>query len=492
MTAPVAADKGGWLALASRRVALPGGLSDHRFAQHVTQELMDRRGEEVDRILAIGGPRGSARRVDAWKELFASTGNDEVLEFFAYRPRDVIEVFAEDLGDKRRWSTLVEIYEALYALTADNGSSTARAGGLPHVARLGAVHLARTRWRLLSLPFTGFGHPSDKDLRRVDDDVGRLVALARQARDDLLIVLATIDDYPQLAGRIGDVESDARDIVAVPVTRARLGLDRPGEAAQAEDRVDAPGREAARFAVIRLLLPRFAWWTVAAAVRRSACRAALRFSAAALAAVLVTVVFALLASILAWSWAYTAAASAAGGAYLLVAAATIADARAAWPWLLRQPASAAVGLLALAAFGPSWWYTGGVSGHALPALLAAIGLAVAALAYLYIQAAQHGLHGKRLAGRPALVGLFGLVHGLLVSLIGLRFLLPVFAAAPAGGPSLSCWYAVHSCHGQALAVPLLVALAAAWSFAAGVFLQIVWDDQPVTAPLTHVRWRRGG
>ncbi|MGH3403009.1 MAG: hypothetical protein ACRDRJ_10990 [Streptosporangiaceae bacterium] len=489
MTSPVAVENGGWLAIVGRRVALPDGLSDHGFARHVTQELMGQRGEQVDKILAASG---SASRVDAWVRLFASAESAEVFEFFAFRPLDVIEVFAEKLEVKRRWSTLVEIYEACYALAADDGSGTALAGGLPHAARLAAAHLARTRWRLLSVPFTGSGRPSDKDLRRVNDDTGRLVALARQARDDMLAVLATIDDHPQLAGRIGDVEADARDIVAVPVTQTRLGLDQLGKKSGAEDRDDPPGREAARFAVTRLLLPRFAWGTVTATVRRSACRAALRFSAAALAAVLVTAVLALLASILSWSWAYTAAASTAGGVYLLVAFATIADARVAWPWLLRQPASAAVGLLALAAFGPTWWYTGGASGHTVPAVLAAIGLAVAAVAYLYIEAAQHGLRGRRLYGRPVLVGLFGLIHGLLVSLIGLRFLLPVFAAAPAGGPSLSCWYAVRSCHGQALATPLLIALAAAWSFAAGVFLQIVWDDQPVTAPLTHVRWRRGG
>ena len=28
--------------------------------------------------------------------------------------------------------------------------------------------------------------------------------------------------------------------------------------------------------------------------------------------------------------------------------------------------------------------------------------------------------------------------------------------------------------------------------AAGVFSQILWDDRPITAPLAHLRWRRGG
>lgn len=178
--------------------------------------------------------------------------------------------------------------------------------------------------------------------------------------------------------------------------------------------------------------------------------------------------------------------------YLLVVAAMAADSRAAWPWLLRQPASAAVGLLALAAFGPGWWFTGGVPGGTARAIGVIIGLVGAAFVYLYIEAIGHGVRGRRLARRPPLIGLFGFIHGLLVSLVGLRFLLPVFAAGPARGPALSCWYAAGSCHGMALPVPALLALAAAWSLAAGVFLQIIWDDQPVTAPLAHVTWRRGG
>ena len=112
--------------------------------------------------------------------------------------------------------------------------------------------------------------------------------------------------------------------------------------------------------------------------------------------------------------------------------------------------------------------------------------------HLYGEAVGHGVGGRRLARRPPVVSLIGLIHGLLVSLIGLRFLLPIFAASPQNGPALSCWYAAGSCHGMALPVPALLGLATAWSLAAGVFLQIIWDDEPVTAPLAHVSWHRGG
>ena len=423
--------------------------------------------------------------------MFRRADDAELWEFFTYRPLDVIEIFAERLDGKRRWSTLVEIYEAWYTLAA-GGPGTMFTGSLPYAVRVGAAHLARTRWALLSLPFTAPNRPSDPDLRRVNDDTGRLVALAQQARADWLSALGTIDDYPLLAGRIGDIEADARDVATVSVTPVQLALDPVPGTAAAEDRADPPGREAARFAVIRLLLPRFAWGSASRIVLRSVSGVSLGFNVAALTAALTSILLFGLASIPSWSWAYTGAAISAAAVYLLITAAATIDPRGAWPWLLRQPASAAVGLLALAAFGSDWWYTGGANADAVRAAIAAAGLAGAALAYLYVEAAQHGVRGRRLAWRPSLVGLVGLIHSLLISLIGLRFLLPVFAATPSNGPALSCWYAIHSCHGQALPAPLLIALATAWSFAAGVFLQIIWDDQPVTAPLTHVSWRGGG
>ena len=489
MTSPAPAVTASWPAAAGQRVALPYGARDTQFAQHVTRRLLDQRNKDVYEIV---GTSGSASRIKKWTDLFRRANDAELFEFFTYRPLDVVEVFAERLDGKRRWSTLVEIYEAWYTLAAGGRDGTALTGGVPFAVQVGAAHLARTRWALLSLPFTPAGRPSDRDLQRVDDDTGRLVALVQQARGDWLVVLGEIDDYPQLAGRIGDVEAEARDIATVPVTRKHLGLDPLDGVSAAEDHADLPGREATRFAVIRLLLPRFAWGSVTRAVLRSLNPASLGFSTAALAAALTAVLFFGLASIPRWSWAYTVAAIAAAAVYLFITAATTADARAAWPWLLRQPASAAVGLLALAAFGPDWWYTHGANGATVQAVIAAGGLTCAGMAYLYVEAVQHGIRGIRLLWRPPLVGFLGLIHGLLVSLIGLRFLLPVFAASPTAGPPLSCWYAIHSCSGQALPAPLLMALAAAWSFAAGVFLQIVWDDQPVTAPLTHVSWRRGG
>jgi hypothetical protein len=343
------------------------------------------------------------------------------------------------------------------------------------------------------MPFRdALARPGDHDLRRVDDDAGRLVALAQQARDDWLAVLAFIDDQPQLAGRIGDVEIDAAEVATVRVTRTHLRLEPASEIPRDEDRADRPGQETSRFAVTRLLLPRFAWWAATITFLRSAGRLPALLSIAALALAVAAVTLFVLGSTLPWNWAYTVAAVSAGTTYLLVTLATCINSGAAWPWLLRQPAGAGVGLLALASFSSNWWYTGSTHSLLTPAIYAATGLTVVAFAYLYIEAAGHGLRGLKLARRPLGVGLLGYAQSLLVTLIGLRFILPAFAAEPDHGPALSCWYTIHACQGKTLPAPLLVILTAAWSFAAGVLLQIVWDDQPVTAPLSHVSWHRGG
>jgi MFS family permease len=491
MTTPPQASTGGWLAAAGHRAKLPHGDSDISFAQRVTRNLVDARSAQVLEIL---DEIPSTARVSAWAALLGDAGAADLFEFFAYRPADMISVLAPELPELRRWSTLVEICEACYALAAHRSGDPAGAGGLPYAGRISAAHLARTRWVLLSVPFTIGPQPDRLDLLRLNDDTGRLTALAQQARDDWLAVLAAIDDYPQLAGRLGDAEADIMSLATIRVASAVLqgaGC-AADQTAAAGDRGDPPGREAAQFAVTRLLLPRFAWSKARRVYLRSAGQLSRWLSTAALAAALAALALAALGSIPGWSWAYTAAAVSAAVTYLLVTVTTAADARAAWPWLLRQPASAAVGLLALAAFGSDWWHPAVAGGHTGAALVAAAGLVGAGLAYLYIEAAGHGVRGRRLAWRPPVIGLFGLIHSLLISLIGLRFLLPVFASTPAGGPALSCWYAIHSCHGTALPVPVLLALATAWSFAAGVFLQIVWDDQPVTAPLAHVSWHRGG
>lgn len=484
----MAADPGpghrSWLADAAQRAELKGMPADGKSAQRV-MDLFSQWNAGAHEIVAGTSSQG---RVDAWLELFRHSEDPLLFRFFAFRPREAIREFGPSLPERRRWSTLTEIYEATYTLASRNLGDSGR--GMAYSWRLGAAHLARTRWVLLTQPFR-FDKPGKLDLLRVNDEPGRLVTLAQQSREDWLAVLAVIDDYPQLAARLGDLETDAASLATDRITIPALGLD-DGTSQRAAVRDDPVGREAARFAVTRLLLPRFAWVVPLRAYLCWAGKISLGFSAAACLAVVAVVVQFLIGFLIPWPPGYTSGAITAAAAYGLIAAAMAAEPGAAWPWLLRQPASAAVGLLALAAFGTTWWYTKGTPGGTGRAVVVMIGLAAAALLYLYVEASGHGVRGWRLLRRPAWVTVLGVMHGWLISLIGLRFLLPLFASSPPGGPALSCWYTTGGCSGKALPVPLLLGLAAVWSLAAGVFLQIIWDDQPVTATLAHVSWHRGG
>ncbi|MGV2386263.1 MAG UNVERIFIED_CONTAM: hypothetical protein LOD86_13500, partial [Thermobifida fusca] len=53
------------------------------------------------------------------------------------------------------------------------------------------------------------------------------------------------------------------------------------------------------------------------------------------------------------------------------------------------------------------------------------------------------------------------------------------------GAELAQGWAAHSRAGV-----ITLVQATAWCLAAGVFSQILWDDRPITAPLTHTRWRK--
>ncbi len=474
-----------WMHDAQARAALPHGARDESYALLMRRTLLDSPNEKVSKILKA---QSSRVRVSGWTDFLQAADGPELLRFFAYRPEDAIGKFSLSLPETQRWSSLAEIYEACYRLCEQGAHDQSAAGGIAYAARLSAAQLARTRWVLLSQPFASEARPESSDLQQVNEEPGRLVALAQQARDDWLAVLAVIDDYPQLAARIGDLEADAAALAAIKITEKQLGLDKPDDA----DLADAVGREAASFAVTRLLLPRFAWAVATRSYVRQAAAWSRFFSAAACLAVVAVLVQLLISVLLPWPSGYTSAAFTALAIYPLIGLAAAAEPSATWPWLLRQPAGAAVGLLALASFGSTWWFAGSSPGQTARAVGVTGGLVAAALLYLYIEAIGHGVRGCRLLRRPPGVTLVGLMHGLLISLIGLRFLLPFFTSIPTGGAALTCWYAAAPCRSLVLPAPVLLGLAAAWSLAAGVFLQIIWDNEPVTAPLGHVSWRRGG
>ncbi len=493
-----------WVADAVRVVALArrDGRNQELAAQVTRQLLAGEAAREVHGILTQGS---SWQRILGWEGLLENVQGTEPFRLFAYHPADVLEWFERELPEMCLWSTLVELYEAWFQL-----ASTGRlhASGIrPRGGVVGSAYLARTRWLLLSLPFRdGWGGRIEQlDRLRLHDESSTLAVLARQAREEWLAVLDAIDDYPDIKADL-DIEREAQDLTACTITREQLDrLDTTATALAATRKAgataDPSGAEIERYVVTRLLLPRYAlervWPVVWRRARRAGWPRSWRVNVAFTAAA--SLAFAAAAGLLGvglgLQWhrgaVLTAAAASAVAGYALVAVAASVQPATAWPWLLRQPASAAVGLLALTAIPPDWWHDGGRGGTAAAAGAAAA-LALAGLGYLYVEAASHDVAGQQRAWRPLVVGAAGYAHAGLVSLIGLRFLVPVLAQRPQARPlSLACWWAAQGCGPGALPVWLLLALAASWSFAAGVFLQILWDDQPVTAPLAHVSWRRG-
>ncbi|MFC7330504.1 hypothetical protein [Marinactinospora rubrisoli] len=146
-------------------------------------------------------------------------------------------------------------------------------------------------------------------------------------------------------------------------------------------------------------------------------------------------------------------------------------------WLLRLPAAAAVGLVALVAL-PDWWQRARLDSPTH--WWAFIALAGVAWGYLVIEGRNHGLSASACLRRSTGVAAVGLVHGFLVSLIGLVVVAPAFAEEDAARPLSALWTGAG---GDPWAVLLL---SSAWCLAIGVFSQILWDDRPITAPLRHL------
>lgn len=167
----------------------------------------------------------------------------------------------------------------------------------------------------------------------------------------------------------------------------------------------------------------------------------------------------------------------------------------AWtlPWLLRVPAAATIGMFMVTTMHPSWWgaafAAGGmdVPGREAgpepvvgPMIVAAL-LATAAFAYLVTNVRNSGVGPFTSLARSALVWIIASVHALLIALLGLAWVVPVFSE---NGHLLR---EALTDYPRAAVAALLQA--GAWCLIAGVFSQILWDDRPLTAPLTHAHWR---
>ncbi|WP_152522982.1 hypothetical protein [Nocardiopsis potens] len=209
----------------------------------------------------------------------------------------------------------------------------------------------------------------------------------------------------------------------------------------------------------------------------------------------------------------------AGSVYVLIGAGALLCGRLwAMPLMLRLPAAAALGLIVLVALHPDWW-TAITPGWGL--IWVVVLLVGASCGYLLIEARNHnpgqlpdegGPRSKaagRILGRALVVALTGAAHAFLIALLGMAVIAPAFsedgdrlriawttgeeAASAPGQETAPSENPSGGQNGEPPRTPgepwAILAAATAWCLAAGVFSQILWDDQPITAPLAHRRWR---
>ncbi|WP_396911956.1 hypothetical protein [Mycolicibacterium sp.] len=457
----------------------PNGVSDG--VQRLAAALYRHRRRQVNEALTAD----AVDRVRHWRDLLAGLGQIPGVDLqaaawmFAYHPRLIVTDLNLHEDEVQRWSMLVEMYTAWLELAV--------ARQVPGIddrsAAIGTACLARTCWKLLSAP----DRPTVTD---APGEYGRLrvvsrVEQARQAREQWLTVLNEIDDYPALAAL--DIEAEAADLTMVDLgSNAAPPCNRVAETGDAGPRAAITG-----YAVTRLLLPRFAWRASRTLVRATQGRRSIVHwwcSASILASAVIAFAIAV-DDRYGWSYrGYTAAAILALTGYAVIAVGAAARPALGWLWLLRQPAGSTVGLLALGALPADWWWKADpvLLGQAM-ALLVTIGVG-----YLLTEVSNHGVHGRTLLARTGGIAFAGFLHAFLIALIGLRTIVPAFAGVPQDTKMrLSCWWSAAGCSPDGLAPWQIVLAATTWSFVVGVFLQILWDDQPITAPLAHVRWRRG-
>lgn len=422
-----------------------------------------------------------------------------------HAPLGLVEHVGKGFGPAQQWIIWCRTTEALWSLLSDDGaaesplSPTERALLRPIAARQRFIALSEGFRRAEAGPASPFPwkHRFKATLNVFGHDKRHVfVERAVQARWDWLEYLDSYQSHPAFsAADPGEIEEEIGFVL--------LDGDRPlllsTRALKEKEPVppDTADAEVVRDVAERHLLPRFQVWQTmrvsTAAITSGTPRAgrAMAAAVAALAAValLCTAVAALFPSATGWPvWP-------AAACYLTGAAGVLVFGRMwALPWLLRMPAAAAIGLFMVVSLHPTWWqsaFPGVDTNAARPCAAAQVSwaplagvavLAVAAFAYLMVTARNNGLPRRTTLLRSSGVWGIGACHALLVSVIGLNWMVPYFSEE--GSFLLSCW------NDAPQGSFINIAQATAWCLAAGVFSQMLWDDRPITAPLSHTRWRR--
>ncbi|MGL4305099.1 MAG: hypothetical protein ACRCSF_03010 [Mycobacteriaceae bacterium] len=163
--------------------------------------------------------------------------------------------------------------------------------------------------------------------------------------------------------------------------------------------------------------------------------------------------------------------------------------------LLRIPATIAVGLALLISLTPRWWKS--EDGWILGAVLLVI-----ALCYIIFECHSHGSSLPKAAGRGLAVWGIATLYAAALSIPVLVYVVPQIGEAGncLNNPGTSVWESREvsdACQepdmpAEMMAAPAkVVLLMTGWSLTAGLIVQIMWQDMPITAPLGRVRRSRG-
>lgn len=404
-----------------------------------------------------------------------------------------------------RWRCLARLVVAAADVAAD------RAALGDTEAALNAPLLTRLRFLVLTMPFR-LPIASDSVDSAFDGGRDETVWRARRARSAWFSLLSQYEDHPVLVSRLGpgDLEADARLMIfespapscsgsrprcapgpLLTLTSSRLDLRRPyPERWKGDDPHLTADRRFVRHASRTLFLHRFMLreaWMVSALVRTpdAAWRAFAVAPALLLGAVAVLpVAFVVRPSLFCLPLLFWSAVAAYGliGIGVLTRGSAISDAHC-----LRFAAGAGIGMVALISISAAMWWEKDQGWWLAGAM------AVAAFGYLLVEIEAHGAPARSrpdsrspaadalatawspIVQRAALTLVVGWAHAVAVAALMLHLAAPVFfekSYVASGAPGV-----------RGLVV------AAGTGLALGVFLQMLWEDRPVTYPLAHMDWR---
>lgn len=420
-------------------------------------------------------------------------------------PEDTEDVSRDK--DQEVWRILAVFLDTVWEVTSSGESGSEYGYLAPLAARnrfLVLSHPIRFRQRKLAQP-----HATSEDRdnpNKSTEESGvfgyntweTAVSRAHEARAIWLSYLDSHQEHPILARVPADqLERELRTVAFRNGKSGEGPLSLPRFVPRDNGRAEAGNRPTTADSMVfadvleRHFLPRFALGTVLRGLRTPR-GSYLGQACAILGAVLVpAATFTTLALFPnGWSWVPPLVGYAAVGTGVFLLGHTWALA-----WLLRVPAAAALGLIPLIALNPWWWQQAAEAWRFVLPAVAALGTAT--VGYLLVQGRNHNVSADSrgtwrearhltILGRVAGVSLIALLHSSLVAVIGMSAVAPAFAEN--GDELLRVW---NGTDGASHGMWRVLLLATAGCFASGVFSQILWDDRPITAPLTHVRWRGG-